>query len=129
IVAEALAGCVLQTSGPRPLGTSAPRVEMLAADADGKIRVTINPAATQGPANMAYARFGNAVVFDEMESFSPALPVPSTGNDKKLLTDVNFEAYTMDGRIVPRTEALNRLKAGGLVLVGGNNRQPDPASR
>ena len=45
----------------------------------------------------------------------------------KPLADVSFEAYDLSGKLVPRSAALNRLAAGGMVLVAGDSRMPDAA--
>jgi hypothetical protein len=50
------------------------------------------------------------------------------GSDhRKNLADVKFDAFEKNGKRIPRPEALKRLKAGGLVLVAGDNRVPDQA--
>lgn len=43
----------------------------------------------------------------------------------KPLADVSFDAYDLSGKRVPRSEALKRLAAGGMVLVAGDSRMPD----
>ena len=45
----------------------------------------------------------------------------------KRLEDLKFDAYDLSGKRVDREVALARLKAGGLVLVAGENQAPDPA--
>jgi len=69
---------------------------------------------------------GRAVVLQGVDFDGSLAPAPTAGNSKKLLADVKFDAYDTDGKLVPRTEALKRLKAGGLVLLAGDNRFPDP---
>jgi hypothetical protein len=43
----------------------------------------------------------------------------------KNLADLKFDAYDVTGKLIPRSEALKRLAAGGMVLVAGDNRLPD----
>ena len=42
----------------------------------------------------------------------------------KPLEDVKFEAYDLTGKAVSKAEVLKRLKAGGMVLIAGDNRLP-----
>jgi hypothetical protein len=44
---------------------------------------------------------------------------------KKALAEVSFDAYDVTGKLIPRSEALKRLKAGGMVIIAGDNRFPD----
>ena len=53
---------------------------------------------------------------------------PNQANAKvvlKPLADVKFDAYDQTGKLLPHSEAMKRLAAGGMVLVAGDNRMPD----
>jgi hypothetical protein len=124
--------------------TAAPRLAMLGTNDKGEVRLPVNP--NGGIANnvMYYDDFGGRVgrvggrgrvviqqqmVFDNdgydgtYPTSTPAIPADSDG--KKALADVMFDAYDLNGKLIPRSEALKRLKAGGLVVLAGDNRFPD----
>jgi hypothetical protein len=139
IASEALAGVTRVQAGGRPT-TAAPRLDLFAPDADGKVKVAFNPAAAGEPIPAAVhgglvvqgnvvVNGGNVAVNGGVLQLAPAAdaPAPAAGGPRKPLDEVKFEAFTTDGKRVPREEALKRLKAGGLVLVAGDGRLPDPA--
>jgi hypothetical protein len=65
------------------------------------------------------------VIVQEDTGFAPPRPGAPTGAaPTKPLEEVKFEAYDLTGKVVPKAEAVKRLKAGGLVLVAGDNRLP-----
>jgi hypothetical protein len=139
IAAEALAGIVhVHPAGGGP-ATAAPRLELLAPDPDGKVRVACGPAGdghgvVRDPGivirgNVAVAG-GNVVVGGAGAiQLAPAADAraPAAPDTRKPLDEVKFDAYTTDGKPVPREESLKRLRAGGLVLVSADNRLPDAA--
>jgi hypothetical protein len=68
--------------------------------------------------------------FDFVETSSAGVPSNTKSPEadgKKLIADLPFEAFDVTGKRVSRTAALERLKAGGLVIIAGDNRFPDPA--
>ncbi|MDB5309145.1 MAG: hypothetical protein JWO38_3347 [Gemmataceae bacterium] len=127
---------------PRPavaVPTAAPRLVLLGTGADGKVQVAYNPMPGGGfGGNVAVGRGGRVVfvnnggvnqpVFlNEDVSFTPTVPAVSAGAPVKALEDVTFDACDLTGKLIGREDVLKRLKAGGLVLVAGDNRVPDPA--
>ncbi len=119
---------------PYPL-TASPRLVMLATDDKGDVRLPVNPNAGNGNGqfynefNMrgrGGLRMAQADIVG-IDGFAPPQPVVTpTGTDgKKALSDIKFEAYDVTGKLVQRSDALNRLKAGGLILLAGDNRFPD----
>jgi len=121
-----------ETVGPLPK-TAAPRLVMLRADETGAVKVATNPNGGGNPSQIYYdgdgairVVRGRAVVLQGVDFDGSLAPAPTASNSKKLLADVKFDAYDTDGKLVSRTEALKRLKAGGLVLLAGDNRFPDP---
>jgi hypothetical protein len=127
-------------SAPYPT-TAAPRLALLGTDDNGNVRLPVNPAVNNGSGGVYYDEFGNGRVIrravpngaggvDIIETYSPGTATPSAttppGPDgKKALADVKFDAYDVNGKLVPQAEALKRLKAGGLVVLAGDNRFPD----
>lgn len=110
-------------------GTIAPRLALLTAGTDGKVRVVVRSAAGNTAAaraavlRMQLLNNGNGAVplmLDDVNGF------PTGGPEEKALADAGFEAYELDGRLVPRAEALGRLRAGGMVLLAADGRLPDP---
>ena len=123
-------------SGQLP-ATAAPRMALLGTDDAGTVRLPVNPnAANQNNGQVFYDDFGgprfrgrivaqNIDVVDGSDS-GPAQPAKPAGSDgKKALEDVRFDAYDVTGKMIPRSAALARLKAGGLVVLAGDNRFPD----
>jgi hypothetical protein len=127
--------------GYAPFPTSAaPRLAMLSTDDKGAVRLPVNPNGNQNGQIYYGEDFGglggrrvfrgkmmiqNGIDFDEI-GYAPAPPTTPPGSDgKKALADVKFDAYDATGRLVTRNQALERLKAGGLVVIAGDNRFPD----
>jgi hypothetical protein len=115
--------------------TAAPRLVLLGTDADGKVKVAYNPNAGAGGTNtVAFARAnriiinnGNQLLLANDVGFAPAA-APAVGvAPTKPLEEVALDAYDLTGKMVPRADALKRLKAGGMVLIAGDNRVPDAA--
>jgi hypothetical protein len=110
--------------------TAAPRLVLLAAGADGKVQVAYNPSTNNGGAymgrggRMVFLGNGQAVMMDD-EYYYPQQPPANTEAPVKPLEDVKFEAYDLNGKSVPRAEALKRLTAGGYALIAGDSRVPD----
>jgi hypothetical protein len=126
---------ISQANSPLPT-TASPRLALLCADEKGAVNVAVNPGGGNVHGNQVYYNdFGNGRV---VRNFAPvgainvssgyyppsAGPAPNTSG-KKLLTDVKFDAYDLTGKLVPKAEALKRLKAGGLVLLAGDSQFPD----
>lgn len=119
---------------PFPM-TAAPRLVMLGTDDKGEVRVPVNANAGNANAGVYYgnfrgrANFGGQIMIQADDGFVAAGPpaaATSPGSDgKKALADIRFDAYDVNGKMVSRAEALNRLKAGGLVVLAGDNRFPD----
>jgi hypothetical protein len=120
--------------------TASPRLALFCADETGVVKVAINPSSGASNANNIYYEDlgagrmirGRAVVWQgnleintgSMASQDDARP----GADRrKPLVDVKFDTFDTSGKLVPRSEALKRLRAGGLVLLAGDNRFPDAA--
>lgn len=123
--------------------TPNPRLIMLGTDEKGNVRVPVN---TNCGANQYYDEFGgfqnnvrvfragagarmilngNVVQFDSDGAAAPATKAADP-DGKKTLEDIRFDAYDLEGKLIPKTDAMKRLKAGGLVLFAGDNRFPDP---
>ncbi len=139
VSSENLTNCFLTT--PQATGnptTPAPRLVLLAADAEGRIMVAHNPASAESQdfqmeqvEQQALAVRGNIVVMNgravqrNFDVATPGVPAGQTEFPGKLLDDVKFDAFDLQGIMVPRSEAMKRLKAGGLVLIAGDGRLPD----
>jgi hypothetical protein len=129
MVADGLSHAQMQWGGaPMPM-TPAPRLAVYGADANGKV---VAPCTSQ-PISQ-----NNGYYYDEMAFEGRAFrgrggfdggyygPQPSTATVvNKPLGEVKFDAYDVNGKLVPKSEVLKRLAAGGMVLVAGDNRLPD----
>jgi hypothetical protein len=123
--------------------TPNPRLVMLGTDEKGNVRIPVN---TNGNNlnNAYYDEFGgfNNVRFRAVAggrvfmngdvgnfggdaSAAPATK-PAGPDGKKPLEDIRFDAYDLNGKLIPKADAMKRLKAGGLALFAGDNRFPDP---
>jgi hypothetical protein len=130
VASEALAGSANppQVIGRQVATTQAPRLTLLATGSDGTVRVTTN-SPTNGRYTSGRVMFinnGNGVMplmMDDGIGFVPNGGAPQV----RPLSEVGFDAYDLTGRLVPKEEAVRRLRAGGLVLVAGDGRLPDPA--
>jgi hypothetical protein len=132
IAAESLAGAVLVPPSPNLPTTPAPRLVLLAADADGRVNVAFNAggAGVPGQYEEQFVGRGGVVVVNgqvlQRGGYNPGQGAAFGGEyPARPLDDVKFEAYELDGRAVPRADALRRLKAGGLVVIAGDARLPD----
>lgn len=127
-------------AAPMPM-TPDPRMVMLCTNDEGIVRLPVNPNAAIGHGgqvaydDLAGARVARAklVVLNggnvEIDGSVPAesqTTKPAASDGKKALEEIKFDAYDMSGKLIPRADALKRLKAGGLALVAGDNRFPDP---
>lgn len=120
--------------------TAAPRLVLLGTGTNGKVQIAYNAA---GGGNNGYGggQFigGNRVVFinngngmqqvflgDDGGYYSNPNATPVNAEAPvKSLEDAKFEAYDLNGKTVAKADALKRLKAGGFVLIAGDNRVPD----
>jgi hypothetical protein len=120
--------------------TASPRLALFRADEAGDVKVPVNPhtgVAQNG--NLYYEDLGGgrimrgrAVVWQGNleiggDGLIPQVNGNSIANHQKLLSQVKFDAFDTKGKLIPRSEAMKRLKAGGLVLLAGDNQFPDPA--
>jgi hypothetical protein len=119
--------------------TLAPRLVLLGTGADGKVQVAYNPGAANHGVysdHMGFAR-ANRVVFinngqavmlgEDGGYFNPNATPAATVAPTKTLEDIQLDAYDLTGKRVAKVDALKQLKAGGLVLISGDTRAPDPA--
>jgi len=126
-----------QGNTPLPT-TAAPRLALLRADESGAVKAAVNPNGGNAYGNQIYyqdlagGRFGGgrAVMIQgginiDGAYYGPATDTKSGPDGKKLLADVKFDAYDVTGKLVPKSDALKRLRAGGLVLLAGDNKFPD----
>ncbi len=129
MAADGLANSQLPPASSMRLATAAPRLVLLGTGADGKVQVTCNPnpSAPVQSSRVVFVNNGagvqqvvlaNAGVASSRNQVAEKYP-------NKSLEDLNFEAYDLSGKLVPRESALERLRAGGLVLIAGDNRFPD----
>lgn len=133
MVAEGLAQAHFQYGSVAMPTTPAPRLAKFCVDDSGIVRVAVNSSSDSMNNGQVYAddlALGNARVIRvkavQFDSAYAGSPQGSVGVNTKALADVKFDAYDAKGKLIPRIEALNRLKAGGMVLVAGDNRLPDP---
>jgi hypothetical protein len=134
IVADSMVGAVVLPQYAGSPGTLAPRLVLLTADPEGKVRVAYNPdAAAVVQEEQVMAGGGRIVVINGRPvqrggyavQYGPTF-TPGTEFPTRSLEEVKFDAYELDGQAVRRDEAVRRLKAGGLVLIAGDARLPDP---
>lgn len=134
MLAEGLGTIVFQYGTVSMPQTPDPRLVMLCAGDDGVVRLPVNPiAVVEGSNTVIYDDLGGAriarariaVPDADIHNVTGNGQTGSSTNCKKSLDDIKFEAYDVTGKLVPRGEALKRLKAGGLALVAGDNRFPD----
>jgi len=137
IAAEGLASPVSPRAAVA-VPTLAPRMLLLGTGDDGKVQVAYNPG-TNNSNNGYYDNFGRGgkviflggnaqpVLLNEDGSYSnynngnPTAGVAPT----KALDDTTFDAYDLSGKRISKPEVLKQLKAGGLVVVAGDNSLPD----
>jgi hypothetical protein len=117
--------------------TASPRLALFRADESGAVKVAVN-GGTANANNVHYDDLGGgrvirarAVAFQGNIQFDNGSVVAQTDasavENRKLLADVKFDAYDIRGKLIPRAAAINCLKAGGLVLLAGDNKFPDAA--
>ncbi|QJW95290.1 hypothetical protein [Frigoriglobus tundricola] len=129
MVAEGLAHVQLQYGIGGALPTTAgPRLAMLGADSSGKVLT----ACTSQPLGTDGAYYGDVMFDGGGRAFRGGRVYYGGFNQNtdakvvvKPLADVKFDAFDLNGKLVPRSEALKRLAAGGTVLVAGDNQVPD----
>jgi len=119
--------------------TPAPRLVMLTADSSGKVTTSVN---TSPNNNGIYndliiegqgfgGRGGRRVIVNAGGDlidygFYPNQQTTGTVGTKPL-AEVKFDAYDLNGKLIPRSTALKRLQAGAMVLLAGDSRFPDEA--
>ena len=114
--------------------TTAPRLVLLGTDKDGKVQIAYNPG-TAGNYGMNFVNGGvmfwnngngmQQVFLNHDGSYSPNQTPVNAEAPLKSLEEIKFEAYDLDGKAVSKVNALKRLKAGGYVLISGDNRVTD----
>jgi hypothetical protein len=118
--------------------TPNPRLVLLGTDEKGNVRIPVNPNGANNQFD-EYGNFQNGRVFRGGPGgrvvMANGMPVVADGSDtttkpagqdgKKTLEDICFDAYDLKGKLIPKADALKRLRAGGLVLFAGDNRFPD----
>jgi hypothetical protein len=125
-------------SHPYP-STAAPRLAVLGVDDKGAVRLPVSPnlnntgavyyddfrggRVIRGRAMMVQ---GGVEFIDESYAVAGPSTTPPGPDGKKALEDIKFDAYDVTGKLVGRNETLKRLKAGGMVIIAGDNRFPDP---
>jgi hypothetical protein len=134
MVAEGLSHAQPQW-GNNPLPTTpAPRLALLGTDESGKVMApcTSHPLNPNGG-----VYYGDDMVFEGRlggrrafrgDIYNDGYYPGGNANAKvvlKPLTDVKFDAYDVNGKLVSKSETLKRLAAGGMVLVAGDSRMPD----
>jgi hypothetical protein len=120
--------------------TASPRLALFCADEAGAVKVAVNPnVGTANGNNVYYEDLGGGqfrgraiavqgnFVIDGGGTVYQQGAAKSAVENRKLLTDIKFDAFDTAGKRIPRAEALKRLRAGGLVLIAGDNRFPDAA--
>jgi hypothetical protein len=121
--------------------TPAPRLVMLGTDEKGSVRTPVNPNAYDVSQDDDFVGFpnnaarllrrrrvaivnGNAMLVGTADTGAAAIKPPGP-DGKKTLAEIRFDAYDLTGKLIPKAEAMKRLKAGGLVLVASDNQFPD----
>lgn len=134
MVADGLSHLQIQYGAAPYPTTPAPRLAMLTATDKGVVaQVTSQP----GNTNVVYydemqwegrgMRGGRIARFNGDGTYYYGGQPADAKVLSKPLAEVKFDAYDLGGKLVPQREAMKRLAAGGMVLVAGDNRMPDPA--
>jgi hypothetical protein len=129
-------GTIYFQYGNNPLPqTPDPRLVLLCPTEQGTVRLPVNANAVKGSGPVFIDEVGNGRVIRGKVAIQnidvAALPAeaapskPAEADGKKAIEDIKFDAYDVKGNLIPRSEALKRLRAGGLVLIAGDNRLPD----
>jgi len=125
-----------QGSSPLPT-TAAPRLALLRTDESGAVKVAVNPNGGNGNGNQIYyddfgggrVSRGRVMIQGGINVngayYGPSADTQPSPDGAKLLAEVKFDAYDVTGKLVPKAQALKRLRAGGLVLLAGDNKFPD----
>ena len=138
MLAEGLGNIVFQYgAAPMPM-TADPRLVMLCTNDQGAVRLPVNPNGGNANGNQIYYEnlgggrvIRGQVMVQSIDISGSSAPgqaqatKPAGSDGKKALEDIKFEAYDLNGKLIPKAVALKRLKAGGLALVAGDNRFPD----
>lgn len=132
MVAEGLAHAHFQYGAESLPTTAAPRMVKLCADDQGAVSVAVNPRGDQqAMGQVYYDEFGGGAPINVRARVvainGPGVSPQEASESKKPLGDVKFDAFDINGGLIPRSDALKRLKAGGLVLLASDNRFPDAA--
>ncbi|MBA4062206.1 MAG: hypothetical protein C0501_00600 [Isosphaera sp.] len=137
MTADGLGHAHFSYGGPPYPTTPAPRLAMLGTDDKGVVRLPVNPNPTNPYGQVYYGddggfgggriiRGGGRVIIEGDVAYAPApAAAPAAADGKKALTDLSFTAYEVNGKMLSKAAALDRLKAGGLVLIAGDSRFPD----
>jgi hypothetical protein len=114
--------------------TAAPRLAMFQSDEAGSVQVAVNSGSGNNNGGPVYIEDigggrmirGRAVAWQgDLDGYYPAGGGTNPTFGKKSLADVKFDAYDLTGTMIRRSDALKRLRAGGLVLLAGDNKFPD----
>jgi hypothetical protein len=132
MVAEGFAHAQLSGGGEPLPATPAPQLALLGTDERGRVLAPctsrpVNPNAGTYYGNVQFegkAAFRGARIRNFDSGFYPQ-QVMDAKVVLKPLDEIKFDAYDRDGKLIPRSEVLKRLAAGGLVVVAGDNRMPD----
>ncbi len=127
MVAEGFGHAQLQWGNNVLPSTPSPQLTLMGTDDAGKVVApcvsTTN--ASSSAVNYDNVQFGARIAFRGGKRAYYGSQPTDTKIVYKPLAQVKFDAYDRNGKIIPRSEALERLAAGGLVLVAGDNRMPD----
>jgi hypothetical protein len=132
MVAEGLTHAQVQWGNGELPQTPMPVLTMLGTNESGKVQVPC----TSAPLNSTGVYYDDIVFegrgglrrrairnFDYVDGTSGHNP--NARVVYKPLAEAKFDAYDLTGKLMPRSEALKRFAAGGMVLVAGDNRLPD----
>jgi hypothetical protein len=134
MVAEGLSHAQVQWGGGDLPETPMPALTMLGTDESGKVQApcTSAPINSNGMYDDAMmwegrGRLGARPIrnIDFGGYYGPGGHDPNAKVVHKALAEVKFDAHDVTGKMIPKSEALKRLAAGGMVLVAGDNRLPD----
>jgi hypothetical protein len=129
MVTDELAQAFFHSGAHGMPATASPRLVMLGTDEKGIVRLPVSNGVVPGYGyNPGINRFqARPVMINAAANVGvPAVQTTPAGADgKKAIADIRFEAYDIRGKLISRTEALDRLRAGGLALIAGDNQFPD----
>lgn len=134
MVADGLSHMQIQYGGAPFATTPAPRLAMLSATDKGVVAQVTSQPGNGGPVYYDDIQWeGRGMRGGRIARFNGDGAYYNGGqpSDAKVLSkplaEVKFDAYDLNGKLVPRREAMKRLAAGGMVLVAGDNQMPDAA--